>query len=180
VGDVSGKGVPAALFMAMSARLFRTLSKYRLSPAQIANAMNNELVQNNDNGMFVTMFIGLLNLNTGHLVYCNCGHNPPVLAGEFIEMEANAPLGLWEGLDFVEQTIDSIRGQQFFVYSDGLTEAENLGKDQFGDDRLLTFLNEHQQLDARTLVEQLQQDVELHVNGAAPSDDLTMLCLRKK
>ena len=180
VGDVSGKGVPAALFMAMSARLFRTLSKYRLSPAQIANAMNNELVQNNDNGMFVTMFIGLLNLNTGHLVYCNCGHNPPVLAGEFIEMEANAPLGLWEGLDFVEQTIDSIRGQQFFVYSDGLTEAENLGKDQFGDDRLLTFLNEHQQLDARTLVEQLQQNVELHVNGAAPSDDLTMLCLRKK
>lgn len=180
VGDVSGKGVPAALFMAMSARLFRTLSKYRLQPAEIANAMNNELVQNNENGMFVTMFIGLLDLNSGQLDFCNAGHNPPILDGEFMEIESNAPLGLWEGLDYVGERKDSIRGQVLFVYSDGLNEAENSRHDQFGDDRLLAFIRDHKEVHPRTLIDLLQQDVESHVNGADPSDDLTMLCLRKK
>ena len=180
LGDVSGKGVPAALFMAMAARLFRTLCKYRLSPALIATSMNNELALNNENGMFVTMFIGLLDLNSGHLDFCNAGHNPPVLDGEFIEMEANAPLGLWEGLDYEGQSLDSIKGKQLFVYSDGLNEAENDTHDQYSDDRLLAFIRSHHQMEARPMIDLLMQDVESHVNGADPSDDLTMLCLRKK
>jgi len=180
VGDVSGKGVPAALFMAMAARLFRTLCKYRLSPALIATAMNNELSLNNENGMFVTMFIGLLDLDSGHLDFCNAGHNPPVLDGEFVEMEPNAPLGLWEGLEYEGQSLDSIKGQQLFVYSDGLNEAENADHDQYGDDRLLRFVREHRRMESRPMVDLLLQDVESHVNGAAPSDDMTMLCLRKK
>ncbi len=180
VGDVSGKGVPAALFMAMSARLFRTLCKYRLSPAEIASAMNNELVQDNENGMFVTMFIGLLNLDTGHLDFCNAGHNPPILDGEYVQMQSNAPLGLWEGLEYVGESIDNITGKQFFVYTDGLNEAENGQQEQYGDDHLLAFIRERRSLHARQLIDQLVADVQAHVNGADPSDDMTMLCFRKK
>ncbi len=179
LGDVSGKGVPAALFMSMSARLFRTLCKYRLTPAEIAKAMNNELAQNNDNGMFVTMFIGLLHLKTGYLEYCNAGHNPPILDGEFIQMEANAPLGLWENLEYEGEALGDISGKQLFVYSDGLNEAENHDHDQYSDDRLLTFIREHRNMEAHQLIDLLTEDVQTHVNGAAPSDDMTMLCLRE-
>lgn len=179
VGDVSGKGVPAALFMSMSARLFRTLCNYRLSPAQIATSMNNELAQNNDNGMFVTMFIGLLNLKSGVLEFCNAGHNPPILDGNFIDMEPNAPIGLWEGLDYEGQTLGDITGMQLFVYSDGLNEAENADNDQYSDERMQDFVRKHHNLGCHQLIDSLEQDVESHVNGAAPSDDLTMLCIRK-
>ena len=180
VGDVSGKGVPAALFMSMSARLFRTLCNYRLTPAQIATSMNNELAQNNDNGMFVTMFIGLLSIKSGMLEFCNAGHNPPVLDGNFIDMEPNAPIGLWEGLEYEEQTLGDISGKQLFVYSDGLNEAENANHDQYSDERLQEFIRKHLTLGSHQLIDSLEQDVETHVNGADPSDDLTMLCIRKR
>ena len=103
LGDVSGKGVPASLFMAQAIRLFRALAKQQALPNIIATRLNDELTENNDNGMFVTMFIGRVNLKTGHLLFCNAGHNPPILGGDaqhgsFIEMEANAPIGLWPGL----------------------------------------------------------------------------------
>ena len=179
LGDVSGKGVPAALFMSMSTRLFRTLCKHRLKPAEIANRMNEELVQNNDSGMFVTMFIGLLNLENGRLDFCNAGHNPPLLDGEFIPMESNAPLGLWEELEYEGETIEDISGKQLFVYSDGLNEAENSEQKQYSDDRLQDFIQEHRNMAAKPLADLLMEDVERHVDGADPSDDLTMLCLRK-
>ena len=180
LGDVSGKGVPAALFMAMSIRLFRTLCKYRLQPAEIATSMNNELALNNENGMFVTMFIGLLDLVSGRLDFCNAGHNPPVLNGDFIEMEPNAPLGLWENLDYEGEALENIKGKQFFVYSDGLNEAENSNQDQYSDDRLLSFLKGHTEMAAHPLIDLLMADVEQHVDGAGPSDDMTMLCFRMK
>lgn len=180
LGDVSGKGVPAALFMAESARLFRTLCKYNLSPSEIATSMNNELALNNESGMFVTMFLGLLDLKTGHLDFCNAGHNPPVLDGSFIKVKSNAPLGLWENLEFDGECIEDISGKQLFVYSDGLNEAENASQDQYSDDRLLAILQKHTNLEAHQLIDLVTQDVEIHVNGAAPSDDLTMLCIRKK
>lgn len=96
LGDVSGKGVPASLFMAQATRLFHTLALQKMMPADIATHMNAELAENNEQGMFVTMFIGLLNLQTGHLTFCNAGHNSPVIGGrehegDFLEMEANAP-----------------------------------------------------------------------------------------
>jgi len=180
LGDVSGKGVPAALFMAMSIRLFRTFCKFGLPPAQIATSMNSELVQNNDNGMFVTMFIGLLDLESGRLDFCNAGHNPPLLDGTFIDMEPNAPLGLWENLDYEGQTLEDISGQQLFVYSDGLNEAENTAQEQYGDDRLMNIIQKHTDAAAHPLIDLVTADVEAHVGEAAPSDDMTMLCLRKK
>ena len=177
LGDVSGKSVPAALFMAQAARMFRVLAKQHTMPADIANRLNNELAEGNENGMFVTMFIGLIHLTTGKLDFCNAGHNPPVIGDRFIEMESNAPIGLWPELEYVGEEIACIKGKPLFVYSDGLNEAENQQQQQFGDDRLLDIL-QHTHFDtAQQVVEHLTAEVEHHRDGAEPNDDLTMLCL---
>ena len=178
VGDVSGKGVPASLFMAQAARLFRAMAKQKMSPAQIATRLNDELCEGNENGMFVTMFLALINLKTGCMEFCNAGHNPPLLGGEFLQMETNAPIGLWPGLEFVGEQVDNIKGKALFVYSDGLNEAENSRQEQFGDDRLLAILRSLQSIDAKHLIEYLTSEVEKHRGGAAPNDDLTMMEVR--
>ena len=193
VGDVSGKGVPASLFMAQATRLFRTLAAQKMMPAEIATHMNAELAEDNEQGMFVTMFIGLVNVNTGVLDFCNCGHNPPVLIGkkgetgngstterqaEFIKVEANAPIGLWPGLNYVGERIENIMGMPLLVYTDGLNEAENKEQEQFGEDRMLDILRHGNFSSAKQVVERLKSDVEQHRNGADPSDDLTLLCLK--
>ena len=178
VGDVSGKGVPASLFMAQATRLFRTLATQEMMPAEIATRMNAELAADNEAGMFVTMFIGLINLTTGHLDFCNCGHNPPILNNEFMQMEPNAPIGLWPELDYVGESIDSIKGMPFLIYTDGLNEAENRQQEQFGDDHLLDLLSHAHFTKAREVVDFLKAEVEKHRDGAEPNDDLTMLCLK--
>ena len=185
VGDVSGKGVPASLFMAQATRLFRTLAAQKMMPAEIATRMNDALTENNERGMFVTMFLGLVNLETGRLDFCNAGHNPPVIydqinLGSFIEMESNAPIGLWPELEFVGETIESIKGKPLFVYTDGLNEAENPEQEQFGDERMLEFLHHAHFRDAQELVETLKAEVERFRQGADPNDDMTMLCLKVK
>ena len=180
LGDVSGKGVPASLFMAQSIRLFRALAKQQMMPADIATRLNAELSENNESGMFVTMFIGEVDLQTGHLEFCNAGHNPPVFRGEFIEMEPNAPIGLWPELEYIGENIDNIKGEPLFIYTDGLNEAENAAQEQFGDDHLLEVIRTNTYESARQTVELLQHEVAVHVAGAEPSDDLTMLCLKIK
>ena len=184
VGDVSGKGVPASLFMAQATRLFRTMATQGLMPAEICTHMNNELSgDDNVNGMFVTMFLGMLDLNSGHLYYCNAGHNPPVIGGgenqgEFLEMIANAPIGLFPGLDYEGEEIESVKGRALFVYTDGLNEAEDSEQNQFGDEKLLKILRDTHFDTARQVVETLYAEVQTHRNGAEPNDDLTMMCLR--
>ena len=181
VGDVSGKGVPASLFMAQATRLFRILATQHMMPAEIATRMNSVLTESNEQGMFITMFIGLVNLETGRLDYCNAGHNPPVLGidgdDHFMEMESNAPIGLWPNLEFAGEYVDSIRQKLLLVYTDGLNEAENLQQEQFGEDRLLDILNHRHFNSCRELVEHLNVQVANHRNGADPNDDLTMMCL---
>ncbi|MBP5340468.1 MAG: serine/threonine-protein phosphatase [Prevotella sp.] len=182
LGDVSGKGVPASLFMAQATRLFRTLAKQQLPPGEMATRMNGELAEDNEQGMFITMFIGLLDLHTGHLDFCNAGHNPPVLNGQFVEMIPNAPIGLWPGLDYEGEEIDDISEKPLFIYTDGLNEAENRQQDQFTDERLLEILDTTPFESAQQTVELLKSKVELHRDGAEPNDDLTMMCIlnRKK
>ena len=184
VGDVSGKGVPASLFMAQATRLFRTLAAQRMMPAEIATRMNDALTENNERGMFVTMFLGLVNLESGKMDFCNAGHNPPVIgdgdSGAFIEMESNAPIGLWPELDYTGETLSNIKGKPLFVYTDGLNEAENPAQEQFGEDRMMSILNEHRFKNAQDLVETLKVEVEKFRNGADPNDDMTMLCLKVK
>ena len=185
LGDVSGKGVPASLFMAVARNLFRVVSQQGLPPAEIADKLNNALSEDNDSGMFVTMFIGVVDLQTGHLEFCNAGHNPPVIkmpdgSTHFIEMQPNAPLGLWAGLPYEGEAIDDISGCPFFVYSDGLNEAENDQQEQYGDDLLLEMLEKHEFVSSQQTVEMMKADVVRHANGAEQSDDLTMLCVKVK
>jgi len=185
LGDVSGKGVPASLFMAQATRLFRTLAAQKMMPAEIATRINDALSgEDNERGMFVTMFIGLVNLQTGHLDFCNAGHNPPVVVSdgkaEFIEMVPNAPIGLWPELPYEGEEIADITGKPFFVYSDGLNEAENRQQEQFSDERLLELLQTRPYESARQTIEMLKAEVEAHRDGAEPNDDLTMLCLKVK
>ncbi len=185
LGDVSGKGVPASLFMAQATRLFRTLAAQQMMPSDICNQLNEALSgEDNETGMFVTMFIGLADLTTGHLHFCNAGHNPPVLITEgkatFIEMEPNAPIGLWPGLEYVGEEIADITDQPLFVYTDGLNEAENRQQEQFTDERLLEILETTPFENSRQTVEMLCNAVEQHRDGAEPNDDLTMLCVKVK
>ena len=177
VGDVSGKGVPAALFMAEVTRMFRTLVDGRLAPETIATRLNHALTEDNEQGMFVTMFIGLIDLKTGHMEYCNAGHNPPLLNGEYMKMEANAPIGLWSDLEFEGEEIDDMHGKTLFVYTDGINEAENANKEQFGDERLQALLKKDLGT-ARQTSEAIHKAVEDFVGEAEPSDDLTKMCIK--
>ena len=181
LGDVSGKGVPASLFMSQSARLFRTLATEGMTPVDIAIRMNNELAENNDRGMFVTMFIGMLHLDTGQLDFCNCGHNAPVIDGEFLKMQYdNQPLGLWEDDPFEGETIEDIRGQQLLIYTDGLNEAENAQKQLLGNAKLLELMADTQGMTSHEVIEKLKSAVEAHRAGAEPNDDLTLMCITLK
>lgn len=184
VGDVSGKGVPASLFMAQATSLFRTLASQGMQPADICTRMNLVLTgENNESGMFVTFFLGLVNMQTGHLSFCNAGHNPPVIGGNaehgrFLKMESNAPIGLWPELQFIGEEIESIKGCPLFIYTDGLNEAENRQQVQFGDDQLLHILRNTQFENAHQVIDTLTAAVEKHRDGAEPNDDLTMMCIR--
>ena len=184
VGDVSGKGVPASLFMAQVTRLFRTLANQQMAPADICTHMNEALSgDENPTNMFVTMFVGMVNLQSGHLKFCNAGHNPPVIGGgehhgEFLQMLPNFPIGVLPGLEFQGEEIDTIKGRALFLYTDGLNEAENREHEQFGDDRLLSILRNTHFESAQQVVETLYNEVQRHRDGADPNDDLTMMCLR--
>lgn len=184
VGDVSGKGVPASLFMAQVTRLFRTLANQQMAPADICTHMNEALSgDENPTNMFVTMFVGMVNLQSGHLKFCNAGHNPPVIGGgehhgEFLQMLPNFPIGVLPGLEFQGEEIDTIKGRALFLYTDGLNEAENREHEQFGDDQLLSILRNTHFESAQQVVETLYNEIQRHRDGADPNDDLTMMCLR--
>ena len=198
IGDVSGKGVPASMTMAVAVNLFRTIANEGFPPSYIATKLNDTLSANNESAMFVTMFIGEIDIESGTMYFCNAGHNPPVIIGpatddpsqpastHFLQMEPNAPIGLWPGLEFTAEHIDNIKGNSIFLYTDGVNEAENIRQEQFSDERLIDVLA-HAQLPAgqcqpkthsRHIVERVSQAVQAHVGEAEPSDDLTMLCIK--
>ena len=183
VGDVSGKGVPASLFMAQAMRLFHILASQGMQPAEIVTSMNVELTEDNEQGMFVTLFLGLLDMKTGHLDFCNAGHNPPVIGGDeqgggFLKMLSNTPIGLWSDFEYKGEEIDNIKGRPLFIYTDGLNEAENQLQECLGDERLLELLRATRFENSRQVIDTLAAAVEQHRNGAEPSDDLTMMCIK--
>ena len=186
VGDVSGKGVPASLFMAQVTRLFRTLAAQKMMPDEICTRMNDALSgEDNERCMFVTFFIGLLDIPTGHLIYCNAGHNYPVInVGDdqcaFLKMETNMPIGPMPGMPYVGGEIDSIKGKPLLIYTDGLNEAENNERKLLGNERMLDILRKSKAENARELIESLAAEVERHREGAEPSDDLTMMAIYLK
>ena len=179
VGDVSGKGIPASLFMAVTRNLFRVVAQQGRSPEEIATQINHILSHDNEQNMFVTMFIGCADLRTGHLDYCNCGHNAPLIDGQFMKLQyTNCPIGIMEEMEFCGESIDDIRGHQMLIYTDGLNEAENPQKQLFGEERLQELMGDALSLDSVRVIDMLKEAVERHRAGAVPNDDLTLLCLK--
>ncbi len=180
IGDVSGKGVPASLVMAIATRGFRTLAMTGKTPAEIATRLNAELTENNDEGMFVTMFICRLDLKLQRLEYCNAGHNPPIIGNadgqfSFLDVLPNAPIGLWPGLEYEGEEIEYLSDRKMLLYTDGLNEAENRQQEQYGDDRIIGLLTSLSTSNCRETVEALKADIDRYRDGAEPNDDLTLL-----
>lgn len=185
VGDVSGKGVPASLFMAQATRLFRTLAAQGMMPAEICTHMNDSLTDGNVTRMFTTFFLGLVDLKTGHFDFCNCGHNIPIIGDaeghtDLLKMTTNLPIGTMPKFQFMGEQVDCIKGKTLFIYTDGLVEAENKEYEQFGKDRMLDILRTSCLETARQLIETMTSEVKKHRNGEEPNDDLTMMYLKIK
>jgi len=184
VGDVSGKGIPASLVMAMIRSLFRSVTAHEERAEFIMRHMNDPLTEQNEQDMFATLFVGVLDLETGTLNYCNAGHNAPVLKKNvhaqlgLIECDANLPIGIVSGYEYTGQSTHLNQGDMLFLYTDGLTEAENGAHEQFGEQLMLDVLADADGLQPRELVETMYNSVEHFVAGAPQSDDLTMLAIR--
>lgn len=186
VGDVSGKGIPAALYMAMTMRVFRIACRHHINSAhEIAEAMGRTLAENNESNMFITAFIGVLDLETNKLGYCNAGHNQPLMVYpdghcSLLQSESNIPLGILEHFDYEGDSMDFLVGTKMLVYTDGLTEAENPQKKQFGEEQLIHTVEDLTFLSSREIVTTLDSKVRHFANGAEQSDDLTILCISKQ
>ena len=184
IGDVSGKGVPASLFMTLATHGFLSLASTGRTPAEIATRMNAELSINNEMGMFVTMFICMYDLKQGRIEYCNAGHNPPIIGNaqgqyNFLDVkETNAPIGLWPDLEYVGEELDLPSGSMVLLYTDGLNEAENRQQEQYGEERIIQLMTSHPAQSMRDMVEALKADVDRFRDGAEQNDDLTMLAFR--
>ena len=176
IGDVSGKGVPASLVMAVTRSLFRSLSVHEESPLRIITAMNKSLSEMNDDNMFVTFFCGVLDLPSGKLRYCNAGHNPPLVFTNRIyplPVRPNLPLGLDSDMEFDEQERQLEYDDALFLYTDGLSEAENINHVLFGMNRMIEVLKVKR--DAQSHMDAMVKAVTDFVGDAPQSDDLTML-----
>ena len=176
IGDVSGKGVPASLVMAVTRSLFRTLAAHEKSPGRIVTAMNESMSDMNESTMFVTFFCGVLDMKSGHLRYCNAGHNAPVLLNttkSLLPVVSNIPLGIVTGAAFQEQETDMRYDDAIFLYTDGVTEAENLKHELFGETRMFNALSGLK--GSRSHLEEMQKAIDAFVGNAPQSDDITML-----
>ena len=180
IGDVSGKGVPASLLMAVTRSLFRSVSVHNSSPAYIVSQINDAMAETNDTMMFVTLFVGVLDLPTGRLRYCNAGHCAPVLTGVgvgLLNIKPNLPLSIMAGYKFEAQESIIFPGTTIFLYTDGLTEAENTRHEQFQEDRIIEVARQSERT-PKLFIEKMADAVNHFVGNADQSDDLTMLAIQ--
>lgn len=182
IGDVSGKGVPASLVMAVTRSLFRSFSSHENRPSRIINIINDAIARDNESNMFVTFFLGVLDLPTGRLRYCNAGHNAPISIKQdevdFLQVIPNIPLGVLTDFQFEEQETWLPHGATIFLFTDGLNEAENNKHEQLGDDRILAVEQDAYNLSPHEQIDKMTQAVKMHVNGAEQNDDMTMLSIK--
>ncbi len=194
VGDVSGKGVPASLVMAMTRSLFRSITAHEEEASVIMRKMNRALVDQNAENMFLTLFLGVMDCKTGEIEYCNAGHNAPISIQQSavsIQQSAvsiqplpvipNLPLGIDADFAYRAQRTQLAIDDLLFLYTDGLTEAENGTHEQFGEERMMSGLADERisgLVCPRGVVEKMKEKVEAFREGAEQSDDLTMLCIR--
>ena len=183
IGDVAGKGVPASLVMAVARSMFRSASMQYVSPKQIVESINRSVCQSNDSFMFVTLFMGVLDLQTGSLLYTNAGHEPPVLVGSntrFLPVDNNIPLGLRSEWSYSEQEMVIMPGTTVFLYTDGFTEAETVDLKQYGRERMFkeAIRLAARRLDSRTLVKDMRQTERTFVGGIPQKDDISLLAIK--
>ena len=184
IGDVSGKGVPASLVMAVTRSLFRTVSAHEDNPSNIVMKLNEAMTEMNESCMFVTLFVGALDLSTGRLHYCNAGHCPPLLIGNeltLLPVDTNIPVGFLAEWQYTSQQIMLPPQTSIFLYTDGLTEARNAEKEMFGKQRMNDVIRKAIE-EGKTAPEQtirmMAEAKNRFVNGNEQSDDLTMLAIK--
>lgn len=193
IGDVSGKGVPASLFMAVIRALFRNITLHSSNPAEVISALNNALSEGNDLNMFCTMFLGILDLKTGRLEYCNAGHNAPIIRrvnGEdgkvdvhYANIDINIAVGVFEGFPYTKSETMLNPGEAIFLYTDGVTEAENVNKELFGDEAAINTLadaRKHNIRSAKEFVDYVYNTLHEYAKDTEQSDDITMLVVEYK
>ena len=184
VGDVSGKGVPASLVMAVTRSLFRNISTHLSEPNLIIKALNSALADGNETNMFVTLFLGVLDLHTGSLQYCNAGHNSPMIIGQDVQTlpcDPNLPIGVMTDWDFTCQEIRLEPQTTVFLYTDGLNEAEDTTHAQFDEARIVSVVSSLLAVgdnNPETFVRTMSESVHAFVGEAEQSDDLTMLAVK--
>ena len=185
IGDVSGKGVPAALVMAVTRAQFRTISAHQAAPDKIISNINDAMAADNESNMFVTLFVGVLDLLTGRLHYCNAGHDAPLLIGNtgagMLPVDSNLPAGVMPGWKFTNQETLVDPGTTIFLYTDGLTEAEDIEHNQFEMSRIKDMahkLQQEQLFAPNIIIDKMTESVHAFVGEADQSDDLTMLAIR--
>lgn len=187
IADVSGKGVPAALFMTMAKTHIKNFATVGLPLAEVAARANNQLCYKNESGMFVTAFICVLDVRSGEVQFVNAGHNCPFVqkqdgAFEMFRTKANLVFGLMEDVQYREQTLTLNPGDSIYLYTDGVTEALNPEQELFGDDRLYEILNRHraQAGEPETFVQAIYREVQAFADGEPQADDITMLYVTRK
>jgi sigma-B regulation protein RsbU (phosphoserine phosphatase) len=183
IGDVSGKGVPASLLMAVGKTLLKSTMHAVRDPARTLAMVNDELAAGNDSCMFITAFCGILNLSSGHFTYANAGHNPPLLIPlsgppKYLRARPGPALGAMENVRYrnMDETLSD--RELLVLYTDGVTEAMNPSAEMFGEDRLLAIVTASRENDAETLVSHIMENVHKHASGAEQSDDITILAVR--
>ena len=184
VGDVSGKGVPAALFMVVAKTLLKNIGLQEKSPARIFEKVNEQLCEGNDAGLFVTCWMGILTISTGELVFANAGHTAPVIFHggkvEYLTVKPNLMLAGMPGMRYADHCTRLSPGDRIFVYTDGVTEATNSHNELYGEHRLILCMADRRSLSAKELLEAVRDDVNRFVGDAPQFDDITMLELSLK
>ncbi len=184
IGDVSGKGIPSSLFMAVTRSVFRSVSAHETMPDRIMTGINNSLAEMNESFLFVTLLVGVLDLSTGHLHYCNAGHDAPLLVGPDVSMlpcDANIPVGFDPSWKYTLQETQISTGTTIFLFTDGLTEAEDSNHAQFQMERINDVAAKalaKQQHEPRQLIALMKDSVSHFVANAEQSDDLTMMAIQ--
>lgn len=179
IGDVSGKGVPASLFMTATHYLFRTVADESSSPAEAVSQMNKSLCTDNDQCMFVTFFFGKLNLKTGELEYCNAGHNSPIMNQTYLPEAKGMPLGVFDEAEYVTERIHMAQDDILYLYTDGVTEAKNTEGQNMGDAKVLEVAKGCKNHDGEQYLNVMLSHIRQHTEGEPQSDDITMLYIKR-
>ena len=178
IGDVSGKGIPAALMMAVMRAMFRSEARKSDSATAIVKTLNHNLSYEYTASYFVTMFVGILDLRTGHLDFCNAGHEPPLVNGRQLDVKRNLPIGALPEWDYEGQETMLQSGDTLFLFTDGLSEAQNADGKQFGRQHVCELVGSHTDCTPRQLAELVDGEVRRFVGDTEQSDDLTLLIIK--